>query len=125
VKLYRGMRQPNGRTDVVVSHPGGEHWLSLAHREKGKKKPQYDWGCVSVRSKLLAHDMLRDALANEEAATELLEEFGFSFIYMLTANPWAFSQVEIIRWAIAQLASRLTAQRENQRGGVLCPPSEN
>lgn len=125
MKLYRGCRRQNGRVDVVVTTAEREYPLNAVYRVKGKKPLEYDWGRPSAGSRTLSVHLLADALANDLAAGFLSAAFRETFIYTLTANPWAFSQQEIWRWAIDELTSRNETLIIAAKGRAGTCPSEN
>lgn len=123
--VIRGKRHANGRTDVIIYTAGGEVWL---HQAAGRKVPyglQYEWGNRGPGAALLAKDILRAALCDDDTADLLAEEFLEQWICAVPADSWCYAGFEITRWVIRELANEVVRHRESPgKGGVPCP-SEN
>lgn len=125
MKLFRGCRHPNGRTDVLLSTPLGETWLRGLDPSGHNGKLQYDWGNDGPGARMLALDMLRSATQRPMLAELLAEEYALQVIVGLRRDHWALPSWEVLGWVLSEFEC-LLADMEHMPGGRMPPcPSDN
>lgn len=125
MRLYRGLRQPNGRVDVLVASPDGEVWLRGDPEEKGKRRMPYAWGVAGEGALLLARHLLLDALVHTDLASLMEADFCAEWIEGLIGDRWAFADFEIVGWALEWLWLRVSCSDRRFTGGRPPCPSDN
>lgn len=123
--LFRGIRHPHGRIDVIVCGPGGEQWLRGMSPTASKTKPSYDWGNGGPGARLLALHVLEEVLGSEYLAATLAPRWHGEWSAQIVAERWAIPDWDVLAWSLDAIEELLKSPSRSFLEGGLPWTSDN
>ena len=106
MKRYVGERTPNGCTVTAIDEEGGKEPLAPRYDLKNHSPTGFEFGYTGSGPAQLSLALLADALADDDRAQAIYQDFKRKVVARLSGNTFDLSQDEIERAAVQLEAER-------------------